>query len=241
MPVEGPPDTARVCYAPQLALRKLSVVLPVDAIDTWGPTLSGNVDVSRARDRFMRVFLREPDFARCTDLLWWDEDVLPDDLTVVTRLLDTGYDVVGVPYRRKQHEEQYPYQIDGDDGGVKQVEIVNDCVDVNRLAFGFMLTTRAALQKMWDAYRLERWYIDVQKGRSDETVGAFDLLYTEIRPDREGRPWRVKLSEDYSFCESYRAIGGKVRMYVGPGSPAVHIGAMAYRGTLEGLAAGQAP
>ena len=65
----------------------------------------------------------------------------------------------------------------------------------------------------------------------------FGLIFTPTNLF-EGQPWRTMLSEDYSFCASWRAIGGKVMMYVGPGSPVGHIGSTVFRGTRDGLGNG---
>jgi hypothetical protein len=227
MPVEGPPETARVHYGVQLAIRKLGNVVRLDD----SPTLiTGNVDVVRARDRLARVFLHETD---CTALLWWDEDCLPHDLGIINRMLETGQDCVGAPYRRKQDEKTYPY------GPVIGQEVANGCIEVEALAFGFMLTSRACMQRMWDAYHQERWYFDVQtregKTTHTETVNMFGLTWTDQTQGADGAPWRTLLSEDYSFCRSWRAIGGRVMMYVGEGSPVGHIGSTVFRGTREGL------
>lgn len=230
-PTEGPPETTLVHLGPQLAMRKLGNVL--NMADKWG-TITGNVDVVRARDRLARIFLHLTD---ATHALWWDSDVLPDDLQVVNRMLESGHDCVGAPYRRKTETEKYPYRLLGQDGEVRSVDVVNGCVDVDWLPFGFMLTSRACLQRMWDAYHADRWYIDYSAEAQEhhETVGMFDLLYTDVVPGPDGQPWRTKLSEDYSFCRSWQAIGGQVYMYVGEGAPVGHIGACVYRGTREGI------
>ena len=60
MPVEGPPETARVHLGPQLQLRQLGNVVRLDSTftgsegQTMGPIVTGNVDVSRARDAASR-------------------------------------------------------------------------------------------------------------------------------------------------------------------------------------------
>ncbi len=225
MPLEGTPETARCCYAVQVALRRIGDVM---VIGEEGPLIGGNVDVSKARDRFARIFLTEPSLQDCTDLLWWDEDVLPDDLTVINRMLESGYDVVGCPYPRKRFPESYPFRLVGEDGAERRVEVVNGCVEVDELAFGFMLTSRRALQAMWDHYKPTRWYYDVQQDGAHEQVGLFDLIYSEPMQRPDGVQFRVKLSEDFSFCHSLKAVGIPVHMYL---TPLAHIGAHAYRGS----------
>lgn len=101
-----------------------------------------------------------------------------------------------------------------------------------------MITSRACLQSMWDWYKDERYHFDVYQGSAFETVGMFDLLYSGNMVAADGLPYRVKYSEDFSFCQSWRAIGGRIWMYVGAGSPVGHIGSTVYKGTAEGLKAG---
>jgi hypothetical protein len=236
MPLEGDAETSLCHYSVQRELRKLKGG-DVLFLDEMGGIINPNVDVSRARDRLMRLYLWDSD---CTHLLWWDSDVLPSSLQAIRNMLNSGYDCVGAPYRRKKEPEEYPYRLHGVDGQKRKLEVVNGCIEVEWMAFGFMLTSRACLQTMWDAYKDSRWYFDLEKKPEGKhvhhlTVGAFDLVYTDEEPGPDGTPWRVKLSEDYSFCKSYRDIGGKVHMYVGDGSPVGHIGSKLFTGTREGL------
>ena len=230
MPVDGHPDDALVHYAVQRAQRMLANVMQLaDLADGW----VGSMDLVRARDRQARMALFESDISH---VLHWDSDVLPEDLRIIDRMLETGHDCVGAPYRRKKQKEEYPWrplEVAGD--------VVNGCLEVRGLAFGFMLTSRACLEQMWNGYLSTRWYFDVAqqasgKSRAHLTVSMFDLCYTEVAEAPDGQPFRVKLSEDYSFCESYRAIGGKVHMFVAEGAPVGHMGTAVYRGTREGLA-----
>lgn len=237
-PVEGDPMTARVCYAPQVLMRAIANAERLDdkiALN-YGPGLCGNVDVSRARDRLARIFLEETD---CSHLLWWDEDVLPKDLGVIGKMLFTGYDVVGAPYPKKKYPLSYPYRFPGEDGERVRVEVVQGCVEVEAIAFGFTITSRKCLEAMRAHYKADRWYMDIFQGKRYPTVGLFDLLYTPVVDGPDGAPHRVKLSEDYSFCASWRAMGGKIHMYLGDGSgsdtPLGHIGNHLYSGDLESL------
>ena len=240
MPIEGTPENAMVHLAPQLTLNKLANAVFMDGRGDTMPIQVGSYDVTRARDRYTREFLHGDRFRDCTDLLHWDSDVNPRDLEVINRLMATDHDVVGCPYRRKKDGEDYPYSLGGRVGS-KRIDVVRGCVEVEWLAFGFMLTSRAALQKMWDAYHASRWWFDQDKAPDGtvtlkETVGMFDQIYTDVRPGPDGQPWRTKTSEDYGFCESYRKIGGRVMMFVGEGSPVDHIGEYVFKGTREGLA-----
>ena len=234
-PVEGTPETAMVHLGPRLQMERFKGALKLD--EFWG-VLTGNIDVVRARDRMARIGLFNTD---ATHFLWWDEDVDVQDIHVVERMMASGHQMVGCPYRRKKMREEYPYRLLGTDGERRDIEVVNGCIQVDHLAFGFMLTTRKCLQDMWDHYLESRWYVDVFYNQATatvehhQTVSMFDLQMTATIPGVDGHPFRTKLSEDYSFCQSYQAIGGHVHMYVGDGSPVGHIGSTVFRGTREGL------
>ena len=234
-PLEGPPETAMCHFSVQQAQRKI-LGDTIHIKDRWG-LITSNVDVVRARNRLGRIFLQNTD---ASHLLWWDSDVLPDDLDIIQRLVDTGHHCVGVPYRRKSKKEAYPYKLVDPTGDVAERAVENGCVEVDWIAAGFLLTSRECLQTMWDAYHADRWYIDYTADQREhyETVSLFEMLYTEEKPGPDGKPWRTLLSEDYSFCASYRGIGGSVHMFVGEGSPVGHIGSVVYRGTREGVVGG---
>jgi hypothetical protein len=103
-------------------------------------------------------------------------------------------------------------------------------VDVEAMPLGCALLSRAALQKMWDHYHDDLYFFGGHPHTQAplEAVALFGLMFAT---DTEGQ--RGLLSEDYSFCLRYRAIGGHVWMYLGEGSPVNHQGEMTYRGHLE--------
>lgn len=63
----------------------------------------------------------------------------------------------------------------------------------------------------------------VEQGQLVPTVALFQLLLRD----------RVLHSEDYSFCNRWRDMGGKIHLYLGPGSPVHHHGSHVYRGAIE--------
>jgi len=58
------------------------------------------------------------------------------------------------------------------------------------------------------------------------TTALFQLL------NRDGM---TLASEDMSFAQRWRDIGGKVWMYIGPGSPIAHYGRAKYQGQIDDL------
>ena len=120
--------------------------------------------------------------------------------------------------------------------GTVELPVVGGFAKVDRLGLGFTYTSRACLERMVRCYsnpndsmgegaHIETpTYLERVGGEQRETVALFQLLVRN----------RVLLTDDYSFCERWRAIGGEIHMWAGK-SPLHHIGAFAY-GATEGMA-----
>jgi hypothetical protein len=188
-------------------------------------------DLVRARSRAVSYALER----KAWDwVLWWDDDVAPQDVSIVQRMVETaqrhGYDMLGAPYPRKRIPAKFPYK-----PIQQQSPIVNDCVEVDLLAFGFMLTSRHCLQYMSDSYD-DIWFSDRHDDGPFRRIPAlFSLVhgpeYVALNESGESVLLRDLYSEDYSFCRRWRDIGGKVHMYVGNHTPLAHIGSCAYLGS----------
>lgn len=83
-------------------------------------------------------------------------------------------------------------------------------VEVDFAGTGFFMVSREAIEKMQDFYRGLRY---------EENGEKFALFDTSIEGD-------VYLSEDYTFCHRYRAMGGKVML--DPSIKLKHIGTYTY-------------
>lgn len=178
-------------------------------------------DIVRTRSVAVAWALERQDWAW---LLFWDSDVFPEDVSIVGHMLGCaergGHDWIAAPYPLKRDAEAYPFRpLDRS----APVQAHDGCAEVAGVGIGFTLIRRRALAKMVDAYRKEHWF--THQGR--EVVAIFQLMYTPVDANGE----REMLSEDFSACERWRALGGKVQMYVGPGAPLAHVGLKAYRGT----------
>jgi hypothetical protein len=71
---------------------------------------------------------------------------------------------------------------------------------------------------------------DELAGIVQPTVGLFNF---SVR--RRPNGFRELPSEDVAFCDRWRAMGGKIFMYVGTGAPATHHGDYAFKGMQESL------
>ncbi len=232
-PVDGNPDTASVTLGYATGLRAL------DRLNTWvlPYSLCFTDDLARARSRCASIALEHDTWDW---ILWWDDDVVCRDVAIVQRMIDAAgrhkLEMIGAPYPRKRIQAKFPYKPERaqlEEGIVRwrdEVQYV-DC-----LGFGFMLTSRTCLTRMTAAYAHE-WFTDVREDQKPrETVALFKQVHTDevavIGPNGLPMRFRDLLSEDYSYCHRWRALDEKIGMYVGPGSPLMHVGTHGFTGTI---------
>jgi hypothetical protein len=222
---------------------------------TIEPTGFHSTDVVIARSELVKKFLAfEP---RYTHALWWDEDVVGTTSQITKLIVDMvhlGRPAVGVPYPQKRLDFEHAARALQREMTFKDARITaeelealctphyaynlvedslltdgQDCADVPFMPLGFSLWSREAFETMTAYYEsslsYRRWTYDAA-GRAvladDSTVALFALRHT---------PGGELDSEDFSFCSRYTAIGGKLALYVGEGSPLSHLGAHVFRGS----------
>jgi len=217
-PIDGSPTTGQVHAAYDSAKCRL--------MSARGGIYEGfmSADIVRARNRAVG-HVRTLDVSH---VLWWDSDVAPEVehvVPMVDAMLSLDVPLVGVGYPRKHDDGRIPLVEMGDRPRIG----ANQCRPVAAMGFGFMLTSRALLDQMWERYESELWYLDVlTSGKIQRLVGLFDLRYNTQAPHGWVGPWRERLSEDYSFCLRALEMGVQPMMYCGPGTPVKHIGGKAY-------------
>lgn len=216
----------------QLLTDSRIVELPPESIAAY---LDAPRDVVRARSNAVALALRH--YPDASHVLWWDSDVVLPSLAVVSRLLASGHDLVGCPVPRKRIERwgdereasDFCYRVTGPDGTtVRRQPDAHGCIDVDALPFGLMLTSAHALRAMVAHYRDELWYTD----GGFEAVALFALWFETEKRAPGGVRWRQLLSEDFSFCARWRALGGRVHMLLEPCS---HAGVHLFTGHVSGL------
>jgi hypothetical protein len=231
-PIDGTPETASVSVAYHSAVMQLKSVgcgiAPRDLL------FSDDVVRARSRAAWYVVENTAHDW-----VLWIDEDVVFDPAIVphmVTRAEAHGFDVLGAPYPRKRKGPPvFPYKPLPETLEQGGFTTVNECVEVEQIPFGFVLTSTKCLRAMFDWYREAEWFTHQNEDESlAEVVGIFNLVHSEV-VIHKGQRTRNLHSEDYSFCHRWRAMGGKVWMYLGPHAPLGHIGAYVYRGQVADL------
>lgn len=205
---------------------------------------SRNDSIVHARSSLVREFLETDG----THLLFVDDDQSFEP-HVLAGMLATGHDFVACPYPRREgvnwdlvreHLDvppealAYRYNVTlmgHPDAPALAFDDATKCAEVVALGFGCVLLTRRACELMVRAYGESLGYLDLSTHK--QTTALFQLELAD----------GTLYGEDVSFCRRWRAIGGRVWMYLGEGSPIDHHGAHRYRGALEafGLTREQEP
>jgi hypothetical protein len=206
------------------------------------PLFIGTALISQARNAFATRVLENPSI---THLLFIDADVGfgPE---AIRRMIDFDHDVVGCFYPRREFDLDRLHgisrQVDNpktawmiaqdyvtgalirDDLGNGQTGYVvtNGFVQARQIGMGLTLIKRSVLERMRDAYPellapATRRYREL--GVREQVLQAFESM-----PNEDG----VYVSEDLSFCERWRRIGGEIWVCVD--EVITHVGRMAFEG-----------
>jgi hypothetical protein len=160
------------------------------------PVLFEDPLVDRGRNRAAATFL-ESDF---THLLFVDADIDFKPEAIVA-LLATGKEFVVGGYRKKDDRDDYCIAF-------LEADYLEDCAEtgclkIARAGTGFMLIARRVFEAMREAMP-EIAYQDHYFGRPPRDMWEF---FSEEVRDR--RHW----SEDYVFCNRWRALGGDIWLH----------------------------
>jgi hypothetical protein len=259
-PTQGTPDSASVSLGYHQSAIAFARSGDIEMLDG---RLFTDCDLVRARSRAVRMCVESPTATHL--LHWDADVVgnRSEVRSALDGMLASGHDFVGAPYPRKRlHWDRvamavsqgtvlerqdpeylqaaaydYPYRLGGPSGeaeGRAAIEVRNGCVEVEAMGFGFTLTSRRCLERMWQAYAPTLSFGDVLDGQLAWTVALFQLA---LPPQNEVPPYAIDplLSEDYSFCARWRALGESVHLYVGNGSPLHHVGSHVFRGVRDGI------
>ena len=230
---------ATPCYGCQMTVLFLASVLGLQSacskrgIECIIDFIGNESLVERARNILAARFLQSD----ATHLLFIDADIgfRPE---AVFRLLDFDQDVTTAVYPKKAFdwgqiktkleagdtEPVFQMGLDFNINIASQKEAVtNGFVKVLDSATGFMLIKRGVLERMRDHYRPELDCVNDIMGQSiKEYVALFACM---IDPQT-----RRFLSEDYSFCRRYQALGGEI--WADLASPLAHIGTNVFSGNI---------
>ena len=108
----------------------------------------------------------------------------------------------------------------------KTVSVKSGLIELHDAGTGFMLIKRDVILKMIENYPELKYNNDVQMGGVDLKDNFYALFDTMIDPiDRR------YLSEDYTFCRRWQAMGGEI--WLDPSISLNHYGSFCFRGNPE--------
>lgn len=209
--------------------------------------------ITRARNYLVDEFLRTD----CTHLLFIDSDVHFDPEDILA-LLHLDKDVIGGPYPKKSinwrnvfaaakrvietpeidTDKFNPGELDGLVGdyvfnpvpGTKSFK-VTEPLEVMEIGTGLMMVKRDVFAKFQEEYPHLRYKPDhVGQANFDGSRYIHAFFDTVIDPQSHRY-----LSEDYMFCQYWRAIGGQI--WLCPWMKTMHIGTYSFTGDMNKIAA----
>jgi hypothetical protein len=212
-----------------------------DTIDLR-PMFIGATLVAHARNAFATMVLEDPSF---THLLFVDSD-MGFGADAVRRMVECSKDFVGCiaprrsidldrmhsisrqvddPLRARMIAQDYaaPALVPRDLGGGKMGVVVEDgLAQAHQVGMGLTLLKRSVLERMRDAYP----DLEAPANWRYKAMGVRDRVFQVFESTQN--PDGIYLSEDFSFCERWRRIGGEIWVYVD--EVITHVGRKAFQG-----------
>lgn len=159
-------------------------------------TITNESLVQRARNRIAAYFLR----SSCDRLVFVDADIGFVGAQVL-RLVKHDVPLIGATYRKKSvHEVEFAVNFAPHDG-IVQRNAETGAVEARHIPTGFMCVKREVFETIRTAMPHLRYMVRDDGEQRDEWA-FFDCW---IDPASN-----TYLSEDYAFCERWRALGGTV-------------------------------
>jgi hypothetical protein len=231
------------------ATHELTAMLSLFKIQ-WRLQIPDGETVARARNRLTADFMA----ADYTHLMFIDSDIqfLPESVIDMIRL---NVGLCGGLYPKKQLDwvavvravENWGIQHDhriacpaeaAAEAGLQYAfnalgtahATLRSAIEVAEIGTGFMLIARRVIERMQRAYPQLAYADDYPQTYDRRTYALFEYgLFSMPKAARtRGAPIRHYLSEDYLFCQRWRAIGGRV--WAWPHAPLSHIGQFTYEG-----------
>lgn len=201
--------------------------------------LGGDSLITRARNQIAAWFL---DAKRFTHLMFIDADIGFEPAQFM-QLVDRNVDIAAGIYPLKRIDwnkvrervargdgdveaASLQYVLSGRKGGTgtMQVQARGGFASVEQAGTGFMLIKRGVFERMIERHpELAFAHNHLQVG--DATMPQRQYAFFDTSIDREAGTY---LSEDYTFCRRWVAMGGEV--WVNLASKFTHVGTHAYRG-----------
>jgi hypothetical protein len=221
-PVLGKPELNSVfsVYQSILSCHKHQVRLYMNLNDSL---------IQRVRNCHVSAFLNE--FPECDYFMSIDSDLnilnaYPNN-NIFSKLIDHDKDFVGGLYAIKKPgvKRSSSIAMDGSnpefDSGLKEMRW---------LSSGCWCIKRSAIEKMYNAYKDELLYDGDDNFSGKKVIGLYNCMLYDVTkedfPNNSQVPFRKLLSEDWSLCERWKQIGGKI--YADTSIVLNHIGSYDY-------------
>ncbi len=178
---------------------------------------SGGSHVGKARERCLWEMWRK----KPTHILMIDND-MGWDVKAVTRLLCSDHEFSAVAGRRKKDETSFCFNPLPDG----QFDEKTHFLEVRDVGGAFIMLKASVIEKMCAAYPELRY----NAGDREEYALFLDMI---DKSDTSNGPHGERLSEDFSFCRRWRAIGGNI--WLDTQSPLTHAGRKEYTGRVADI------
>lgn len=183
--------------------------------------------ISRVRNVHTSAFYN--DFPDCDYFFSIDSDInivnAYSNNNIFSKLIAHDLDFVGGLYAIKKQGTKRCSSITMDG---KNPEFNTGLVEMRWLSSGCWCIKRSVIKKMIEAYPEDRYNGD-DNASGKMVYNFYDTMLYDLKPnDFQGvqLPFRKKLSEDWGFCEKWKAIGGKI--YADSSLVLHHIGSCNY-------------
>jgi hypothetical protein len=171
-------------------------------------------DVAGSRNALISIFLQTP----ATDLFFIDSDI-GWEKGDFGKLVTAPVDFVAGTYRVKSPNMELFFHLPND-FNPKDIDKETGLIPTSFAPMGFTRISRTAIEKLIKAYP-DEWYMD-----ANLNIPRIHNLF-EFKLDKLTRN---RYTEDKTFCQKWREIGGK--MWIHPDVSLSHVGKVVYRGRL---------
>ncbi len=183
-------------------------------------TLRNESLVTRARNILSAMFMESD----CTHLFFVDADI-EFDAESVLRALAFDKDIIAGAYPKKALPVQYALNFKFIDPTKGQIRVQNGAAEVLDASTGFFCVKKSVFDKMREAYPELHYKNDsnIDKKYNKYCYSFFDTIH-----DKTDNRY---LSEDYTFCRRWQAIGGEI--WVDLSTKLNHVGSYTFEGDLS--------
>jgi len=205
-----------------LSMFRTQQILMEHGIDFRITTLRNESLVTRARNILVAMYLESP----CTHMMFIDADIEFDCESII-RMLALDKDIIAGAYPKKTLPVDYAINFKFKDAARRVINADNGAVEVLDASTGFFLMKRGVFDKMILAYPELHYKND---SSIDPKFNKYCCAFFDTWLDPKDNRY---LSEDYTFCRRWQAIGG--RIWLDPNTKLNHVGSYTFAGDIASV------